>query len=247
MDLQDRSRPVPGGVQTEVDIVCTVTANAYVVQSEAWGFLTNSHCTSYYGFASGEAAYQHVNGVGNVIGWELVDPALWSPGWGLCPSSSAGCRYTDAAFFAYESDTLADGFTLARTMGSNGSRTVNPNIPRFVVAGASPSLPYVGMEVHKIGRTTGWTVGEVTGTCVYREPDEDGIGRLCNAVTDLDAAGGDSGSPVFVWDGSASWVVLVGILWGGVPYTEMVYNPYVYIQLEIESELGSEVVYGNGN
>jgi hypothetical protein len=101
--LRDRLRPVPGGVQIDVENGgrCTLTANGWMIESEAWGFLTCSHCTSVFGAANGEAAYQNEEGSGNVIGWQLLDPPLWHPGQGECPDvdSVLGCRYTDAAFF----------------------------------------------------------------------------------------------------------------------------------------------------
>ena len=51
------------------------------------------------------------------------------------------------------------------------------------------------MVVDKVGRSTGWTRGEVTATCVSR--DHGYAVKVCQIRADYHSAGGDSGSPVF--------------------------------------------------
>ncbi|MDH4044372.1 MAG: hypothetical protein OEW06_07930, partial [Gemmatimonadota bacterium] len=106
-------------MQIEVDDngECTLTVNAFMPESEAWGFITASHCTSEFGGAYGEAAYKNTEGYGKVIGWEILDMELFPTGTQTCPSSAGrlGCRYTDAAFFVYQSNSYPDSMTIART------------------------------------------------------------------------------------------------------------------------------------
>jgi hypothetical protein len=239
--LRDRLRPVPGGVQITAngDSLCTLTVNALLSESEEWGFLICSHCTVEFGAVSG-VAYQNEEGYGNAIGYELVDPALWAPGEGLCPSSvQHGCRFSDAAFFAYSSSSYPDSMTIARTVSwPPQSVTINSNSPRFGVTGPVEYLP-VGLDVHKIGRTTGWTTGEITATCVDKEMG--GIVMFCSWVADYDSGDGDSGSPVFTWDGSSWTVGLVGNHWGA-DGSNRYFSPWGYIVLEIGGELQEDLL-----
>jgi hypothetical protein len=243
--LQDRLRPVPAGVQIDLEDAggyCTLGVNAWMPESEAWRFLTCSHCTSVFGAANGEAAWQNEEGSGNFIAQEVLDPPLWDPGVGSCPSSGViGCRYTDAAFYVYQSSSYPDSLTIARTTSSSGSYTIDANHPRFAVGGPDIEYPTESMEVHKIGRTTGWTTGEVTETCVDIEADD--IVTFCSYVTDYESLGGDSGSPVFTWDGSSFSVELIGLHWGGFQGTEAYFSPWLFIQIEIEGELQEQLIY----
>ena len=246
--LSDRFRPVPGGVAIdafeEEGGQCTLTLNAFMPEEEEWGFFTASHCTETFGANDG-AMHQNTYGYGNVIGWEIEDPALLSPGSGGCPSQPGGCRYSDASFFVYESDTLPEGFTIARTTNSSGSTTVSSEHPRFLVSGTNVDFPYEGLEVHKIGWRTGWTVGEVTNTCVDAQAT-DGIVRLCSMQADYSSDFGDSGSPVFTWDGDSNYIEVVGIHWGAYPNGgDALYCSWLYVQLEVEGELYEGLQYSD--
>jgi hypothetical protein len=239
--LQDRLRPLPGGVQlaAEDEPPCTMTVNAFMSESEVWGFFTCSHCTTEFG-STGDAAYQNENDSGNLIGWEISDPPLWEPGEGYCPDTvGVGCRYSDASFFSYYSSSYPDSMTIARTISwPPQSLTINSNSPRFAVTGPVEYLP-VGLDVHKIGRTTGWTAGEVTETCVDIELDD--IVTFCSWVADYASGSGDSGSPVFTWDGSSWTVGLVGNHWGAAG-SDRYFSPWLYIVLEIGGELQEDLL-----
>ena len=102
---------------------------------------------------------------------------------------------------------------------------------RFEIVSARP--PIVGDVVHKVGRTTGWTSGEVIGLDVA-DPDPTCPGGFlglsenqrhdppgtetyieCLSYAEFGAAGGDSGSPVFVRiSTSTDDVIFVGVLFG---------------------------------
>lgn len=78
----------------------------------------------------------------------------------------------------------------------------------------------VGTELHKIGATSAWTYGYITGSCVdkWTGAYSDGVElwMVCNTITDIWSEGGDSGSPVFYWPWrDQDYVHFEGILWGG--------------------------------
>ena len=73
-----------------------------------------------------------------------------------------------------------------------------------------------GTTVNKVGRTTGWTQGNVNQSCVNVNVSGTNITQLCQTIVQHSSAtlvgGGDSGSGVFT---GTTNVTLVGILWGG--------------------------------
>jgi hypothetical protein len=106
-------------------------------------------------------------------------------------------------------------------------------------------FPTVGMILDKVGRTTGWTFGRVSASCVNVNVLNTNITMLCqdivdrtsgtNMITDL----GDSGSPVFRWSGGNT-VSLAGVLWGGNQTgTQWVFSA----MSNIESELGALLTF----
>ncbi|HEX9633790.1 MAG TPA: hypothetical protein VGA02_15110, partial [Gemmatimonadales bacterium] len=122
-----------------------------------------------------------------------------------------------------------------------GTLEVDAKRPTFTIAGEQP-FAVLGETAFKVGRTTGWTGGEITGTCV----DIIAIGgvfvRRCQALVAAGSDGGDSGSPVFgstnrSGNVNSGKVILFGILWGGSvddENPEFVYSP----TFNIERELG---------
>jgi hypothetical protein len=86
--------------------------------------------------------------------------------------------------------------------------------------------------VNKIGRTSGWTQGEIVATCVHTNVFGSNITQLCQTFVSAGVAAGDSGSPVFVIDGGRR-VTLVGILWGGSGSSLYVFSPLKQIQDEL--------------
>ena len=93
----------------------------------------------------------------------------------------------------------------------------------------------VGEVAHKVGRTTGWTLGTTTETCV----DVLALGtthmRLCQEIVAAVVDGGDSGSPVFRRNAGTN-VTLLGVLWGGSTddaNPEFVYSPMFGIEREM--------------
>ncbi len=243
-NLRDRQRPVQGGVQVESDtavfgyLLCTMGFNAH--RSGTRGFVTNSHCTTDQGGSEGTDFHQPDDPLfseGNKIGDEIADPLYFTGG--VCPSGRR-CRYSDSAFVEYDSFSLR-GTRITRTTGwNNGSITINSSNPFFSIIGEIP-IPIVGTELDKVGRTTGWTYGQLGETCINTNVFDTDITMLCQyRVNQLPSTSqrivesGDSGSPVFFWRGNE--VELAGILWGG-PSSG---SSFVFSSMEyIEDELGS--------
>ena len=72
----------------------------------------------------------------------------------------------------------------------------------------------VGTTVNKVGRTTGWTAGAITNTCVNTGVQGTRFAQLCQTFVSAGVGGGDSGSDVFqIVNGGG--IKLAGVLWGG--------------------------------
>ena len=224
--LRQRVRPVVGGLQINFPgFLCTLGFNA--VRSGQNSFITNSHCTNTQGGTEGTRYWQPLESVDPVrIGTEVADPVYFR-GNG-CPAGRR-CRFSDASRAAYAANIQFTLGSLAKTTGpNNGSITING---RFNITGEGSAA--VGQTVSKVGRTTGWTRGAVTNTCVNTGVSGSNIVQLCQTFVSAGVGGGDSGSPVFR---GTSGVTLVGILWGGNSSgTQFVYSPIS----NIEQELGA--------
>lgn len=239
--LRSHVRPLPGGVQIEADIgafsfkTCTIGFNA--IRAGVGGFVTNSHCTATRGGSSGTDFHQPDDPwwtEGNKVGDEIADPGYFTGG--SCPSDRR-CRFSDSAFIDY---SIARGSNIARTTGrNNGSLTISSSNPRLTIVGVTSSW-IDGSELDKVGRTTGWTFGAVNGTCQNINVSDADVTLFCQhrvrriSGTHRMTNNGDSGSPVFQWQGNT--VVLSGILWGGPDDgSSFLFSP----MNQIEQELGT--------
>lgn len=235
--LRDQIRPVPGGVQIHFsNFLCTLGFNA--TRGGVTGFVTNSHCTDVQGGVESTRYYQPLSPA--AIGTETADPTYRRNIAG-CPRGRR-CRYSDSAFAAYDSGSLSHFARIARTTSRgnlSGSITIDSSNPTFTITSTSSSS--VGQEVNKVGRTTGWTFGDVSTTCATVGVSGTNIVQICQDFVDAGVGGGDSGSPVFSWGGSSS-VSLRGILWGGNSAgTLFVYSPFANVTRS--DELGSLTVH----
>jgi hypothetical protein len=225
--LRERVRPIVGGLQINFPgFLCTLGFNA--VRSGQNSFITNSHCTNTQGGTEGTPYWQPLQSVDPVqIGTEVDDPVYFRRRNG-CPNGRR-CRFSDASRAAYAPSIQFTLGSLAKTTGpNNGSITINGS---FSIADEGSAA--VGQTVNKVGRTTGWTQGVVTNTCVNTGVSGSNIVQLCQTFVSAGVGGGDSGSPVFT---GTSGVTLVGILWGGNSSgTQFVYSPIS----NIEQELGA--------
>jgi hypothetical protein len=231
--LRDKLRPVPGGAQIVfASSACTLGFNA--IRGRDFGFVVNSHCTGVRSEVDFIRYSQSLPAAG-AIGKEIADPAFFTDP--PCPPGRR-CRFSDSAFAKYDKRRTGALGKLARTTSGqteSGSLTLKPAAARFTISGRADSL-LAGEVVHKMGRTTGWTFGAVVGTCVDTNLGPE-ITMLCQSLVRAGAGPGDSGSPVFSWNGGAD-VRLAGILWGGGfrPEFGLV---YIFSPLAaIEGELG---------
>ena len=229
VSLRQRWRPTRGGIQIHFgQYLCTMGFNAY--DGAQRSFITNSHCTNTQGGVESTQYYQPTSSVdGTVIAVEVEDPVYFKGG--VCPRGKK-CRYSDASRALYNSGTESSLGLIARTSGpNNGSLEVTGT---FSIAGTG--IASDGATVNKVGRTTGWTQGKVTRTCVNTSVSGSQIMQLCQTFvehTSQIVAGGDSGSQVWVDAGSGN-VTLVGLLWGGNSSgTQFVYSPIGQVQDEI--------------
>ena len=231
--LQDQVRPIQGGLQIQFsNFLCSISYNA--VRNGVAGFVTASHCTDVQGGVEGTLYYQPLTASNTFIGTEIADPTYTRA---TCTAAGIHgnhiCRYSDTSF-----EQLANG--VQQSLGSieqtdavnTGSLTIAGS---FRVVSEGPSL--VGQTVNKVGRTTGWSQGQVTNTCVNTGVSGSKIVQLCQDWVSATVGPGDSGSGVFAIT-SGSDVQLRGTLWGGNGAgTIFVYSPIANIQRS--DELGS--------
>lgn len=225
--LRDYYRPVVAGLQINFgNYLCSIGFNA--TSNGQSSFVTASHCTNKQGGTEGTLYYQNLASTANsFIGTEVDDPVYFRGG--ACPKGRK-CRYSDAARAAYASGVSFTLGGIAATSGANnGSITIAGTLS---VTGEGSAV--VGDAANKIGRTTGWTRGTVSATCVNTGVQGTNIVQLCQTFVNAGVGAGDSGSDVFASAGSSA-ATLLGILWGGNSSgTMFVYSPIT----NIESELG---------
>jgi hypothetical protein len=230
--LRDRVRPTVGGLQIHFHIfLCTLGFNAVAAGAES--FLTNSHCTMRQGGTEGTEYFQPLASVAeSFLGIEVDDPEYLIGG--ECPRGFR-CRYSDSSRAEYAAGVAHEVGQIARTEGLD-IRSLEI-VGEFRVAGETAN-PVAGLTVNKVGRTTGWTSGAVTRTCVDTGVSGSNYLLFCQAFVENPAGsvvvgGGDSGSPVFSVE-QGPRVSLHGLLWGGNGAgTLFVFSPMSGIEREL--------------
>jgi hypothetical protein len=230
--LRNRQRPVAGGLQINFTRVlpdriagfnCTLGFN---ILRDKTGrsvnyFVTNSHCSDTRGEVAPTPYWQHSRlAEETFIGWEFMDPEYWTGD--PCPAGRR-CRYSDAAIVRYErGDGAAVMFGAIYRTKELGSLEIEDESRKFFTIVGEQMTPIVGQELHKVGRTSGWTKGPVTATCVRTNVASSDITMLCQDRVATVSAGGDSGSPYFLLNGDEA--VLTGIHWGSGGGTTVLSN-----------------------
>lgn len=250
--LRDRVRPLGGGLQINffatppsipgIGYLCTLGFNAD--HDGVRSFITNSHCSNTEGGTVLPTDYyqaERSGGAADIIGVEVDDPA-WSFSTDVnCPPPFQ-CRYSDAvrAEYAPGTETALGAVAMIDALTTGLEDTTHTIVGQFDITGERGEA-VIGEQVDKVGRTTGWTRGAVTETCVDVLATGTNHIRLCQNVVQALVDGGDSGSPVFAQNGDGATITLLGILWGGsVQGTpEFVYSPIT----NIERELGALTTY----
>lgn len=228
--LRDKWRPTRGGTQIHFgNYLCTMGFN--VNHAAGRSFITNSHCTKRQGGIEGTTYYQPLSSVdGTVIATEADDPT-----YGSLPGCSQGkaCRYSDASRALYSSGVLSDRGVIAKTSGVNtGSLDVTG---AFTITAQNNTGTHFTGTVNKVGRTTGWTQGQVSNTCATVNVFASKVQLLCQTFVRRSGSAivgsGDSGSPVFTTSGDNA--TLIGILWGGSGNDTFIFSPLKNIQDEL--------------
>lgn len=247
VDLTDHWYLVEGGFEISAPGGwCTLGFSAYL--NGQLGFITNSHCTSTYGGVDGILVYQDANSKARkYIGYETVDPPFYY--YGSRPTSEAGIRgpvddgklhrKSDAAFIQSVTSDVNIPY-IARTQYRNTSIGSKTRSGGFRINGEA-SLHVAGTEINKIGRTTGWTYGNISSTCEMIESPSGGNRWLdCQYRVDGGVNEGDSGSPAFSWSGSGDNITLHGVVWGcttaypgGPCIQEFIYSPIQGIEQDL--------------
>jgi hypothetical protein len=231
--LQDVvDRPVRAGVQINFPgFLCSVGFNATAGGQKS--FVTASHCTTTQGGVENTPYWQPLQTTAPTqIATEVADPA-YVKGLPGCPGGRK-CRFSDASRAAYLDGANQALGLIAQTSGANnGSLTITGS---FTISSddcntTGGCLP-VGTIVNKVGRTTGWTSGAITNTCVNTGVSGTRIVQLCQTFVSAGVGGGDSGSDVFQTTGSS--VKLAGVLWGGNSGgTQFVFSPFGNVTREL--------------
>ena len=209
--LRDRYRPTQAGIQIHFgQYVCTMGFN--VSHDGGRSFITNSHCTNKQGGTEGTTYAQPTRTIDpTVIATEADDPVYFSGG--VCPRGKK-CRYSDASRALYSSDVGSLQGDILKTTGANNGSLEVAGVFTVTSQDNTTSNFTIGTVFNKVGRTTGWSQGPVSRTCVNTNVSGSRVHQICQTFVDADVAGGDSGSPVFKIT-SGDNVELVGILWGG--------------------------------
>jgi hypothetical protein len=231
--LRDWTSPLVGGLQIRFSqYLCSLGFIAENSKSEK-GFVTASHCSDRQGAVDGTTYYQPLAPDENDwIGNEIADPPYVRGG--ACPKGKK-CRQSDANFSLTSDARELNLGVIAQTTGGPGSLEISPTNPSFNIMGEGVATP--GTAVDKVGRTTGWTRGNVTGTCVNTGVQGSTIVLICQTFVTNNGGvivdSGDSGSPAFISLGNNN-ATLVGILWGGNQSgTQFVYSPMANIEAEL--------------
>lgn len=238
VNLTDRFDPIPAGVQIHFgNYLCSIGIIANVASQSH--FVTASHCTNTQGGIEGTQYYQPLSSVdATAIGTEVADPNYFNFKNG-CPYHGVNCRYSDAALVR---SSGARAFALG-SIAQTAPNSLTWTGGYFTVSGKASGNGTVGSTRSKVGRTTGYTTGTVSRSCVDTGVQGSNKVLLCQDWVDGSGTivgGGDSGSGVFAGTSNVTWW---GILWGGNSSgNQFIYSP----ASNVESELGSLVVSGGG-
>ena len=222
--LQGTLRPIIGGAQINFPgFLCTLGFNVN------GSFVTNSHCTTTQGGTEGTRYWQPTQTASpSQVATEAADPA-YSSNLSGCPSGRV-CRRSDASRAAYVNGF--NQFTIGRIARTNRPGRNLTIVGDFRITAEASAV--VGNVVNKVGRTTGWSQGSVTNTCVNTNVSGTNITQICQNFVSATVGSGDSGSPVFQII-SGTDVRLMGILWGGSGSQSFVFSPLN----QVEQELGA--------
>ena len=235
--LRDAFRPTIGGIQINFPgFLCTLGFNALDDQdggdNATGSFITNSHCTNTQGGVEATPYWQPLQTTAPTqIATEVEDPAYRRSLEPRCPRGKR-CRYSDASRAVYASGIGSTRGRVAKTTGANNGSLVLASGNFSITSERLDTNFVVGTTVNKVGRTTGWTQGRVSNSCVTTNVSGSSIAQICQTFVEAGVGGGDSGSPVFIIT-SGDNVALAGILWGSSGSSLFVFSPLRNVEREI--------------
>lgn len=268
-DLNDRHRPLLGGIQIGTGGGGRCTASLFIHfaghPNFVQGMITNSHCGGDAADQGVVTAHRFTQPSGGFFGSNAVGPEVFDPPFDLSHAqcgTGQRCRMSDTLVAHVEPPTDMSRGLIAR-IGNWGGFTLSSRDPDYQVSWIA-WYPLMGERVTKVGRTTGKTRGEVTGTCSpVTVSDDNGdptdITLVCQYLVEARSnlgggvtpivGPGDSGSPVFALPSNPLTpndihaVYLHGILWGGSTDGELFsFSSALNTLLELTPETGPIVV-----
>jgi hypothetical protein len=206
--LRGTYRPTAGGIQIKPDYesnanwVCTLGYNVTAGDGLSY-FLTASHCADAYlnrdlwqSPPTGESWYQPCCSSGNKLGVITINQP-WNDT--AYPCTVTNCTSADAMLVKYDAG-ISSPKKIAKTsaIGTGNNIGNYDNVVGYLTVN-SITAPWPLTVVSKIGRTTGWTAGPITQTCInwYATVHGQQIEETCVQEVQARAEGGDSGAPVF--------------------------------------------------
>jgi hypothetical protein len=176
--LRDSIRPLPGGMQIQGQGLgfCTMNSNGTHATFGS-GFVTASHCTGGTPGAVNSTEFFQPDIDAEGIGVEVVDAPVFTGG--PCPTGRV-CQEADAAFIEYHLGGTGEFGRIAQPnvkctsdcIDNPTALAISTTNPRWRIHSTLSGLITQGIGVQKVGRTTGWTSGEVINSC-YVIPRED--------------------------------------------------------------------------
>jgi len=233
--LRSRLRPTPGGMQISNASGGLCTMGVVVQRGAVNGFLTNSHCTNVKGGVEGTRFYQPTFSSNNLIGTEVADPPYLTGG--ACPVGRR-CRNSDSALVQFTNNNMSLGqwgYIAKPPCYNCNDLSISTQYPRLSMVYNNYDFA-VGDTVQKVGRTTGWTRGPVTNTCVTANAT-DNTTLFCQHYAQMGASFGDSGSAI-IRGSHRQRRGLSGLLWGGSG-SSIVFSSRV----SVESDIGTVDVW----
>jgi hypothetical protein len=218
MLLTQAQRPVMGGFEIEGYRwggihICTLGFNMRV--NGYAGFATATHCSKERNSLDGGSVTQ-----GDTTA-PVANEVFDTQGELICLQAYGfRCRWSEASIFRYFGTVPSDLGRIAKPIGNEPftieALVIDNEHPYFTITRKldSPTDVQVGTPIDKVGRSSGWTTGYVTRTCVTVDS---GIRYWCQELASTFAQEGDSGAPMFVVEPDGLTVGLRGLLWAHDP------------------------------
>jgi hypothetical protein len=229
--------------------VCTLGFTALRASDLLPVFVTNSHCTAQRTHDDG-TTFTQPTGL-PLVGQEIKDPPAYTCGY---PLFEDDCRNSDSAMM--RADVNIDLGRIARTTQASSvgcehcvmSLDINLSQPTFKISSRNDNV-FQNETLNKVGRTSGWTRGNVEDTCDDFKSGIPGADdpwvKQCSDRVDFAMDPGDSGSPVFSVLSNGT-VQLRGIAFAEQTCCVGYYDAWMTDLNQIQKDLGQLIVHDPG-